>query len=90
MSGCLGQSALDVGENAKILFGASPQSRHLLSPSSNARYKLLPRRLDRAALEIESRQCIERLRGEHIVADFGGDSRWLRSQSSRASFRSFR
>ena len=67
----LGQGALDVGQDPEVLFGAAPElgagAAQLQRP-----VELLPGRLDGAALEVEARQGVECLGGEHRVADLGG------------------
>ena len=62
-----GQGALDVGQDAQVLLGASPElgagSAQLQRP-----VELLPGLLDGAALEVKPGQRIEGLGGQHRVA----------------------
>src|SRR5687767_14524573 len=67
----LGEGSLGVGEDTKILLGASPE---LGTGSAQLErvIELFPGRLQVAALEIKVRQRVERFGGEDRITDLGG------------------
>ena len=67
MSQGFGQSALDVGQNAQVLLGPSPQLGAGSAQLEGA-VELLPCLLDGAGLEVEPRQSIEGFGGQHRIA----------------------
>ena len=72
MSQCLSHGTLDVGENAQVLLGAAAELGAASSQFERPP-KFLPRRLDLAALEFETRERIQGFRSQNGVAQIIGN-----------------